>query len=65
MDPTEDRLIPPAVVFDKVSLSRTTIWRLVKRKQFPAPIPLTPGRHAWSAKAIQAWIDEKKLGVAA
>jgi prophage regulatory protein len=56
----EDRMLPPAVVFDRVSLSRTTVWRLVKRGEFPAPIPLTAGRHAWSAEEVQRWIADKK-----
>jgi predicted DNA-binding transcriptional regulator AlpA len=55
-----DRLLSPAVVFEKVSLSRTTIWRLVKSHAFPQPIRLTPGRHAWSAHDVDRWIEAKK-----
>jgi prophage regulatory protein len=61
----EDRMLPPVVVMDRVSLSRTTIWRLVKRGEFPPPIQLTKGRHAWSAEAVQGWIAGKKAAAPA
>jgi prophage regulatory protein len=55
------RLIPPAVVTDRTSLSRTTIWRMVRRGEFPAPIQISPGRVAWSEAAVDAWIASKTV----
>ena len=37
-------------------LSRTTIWRRVQDKQFPAPRQLGPRRVAWLESEIQAWL---------
>ena len=56
--PTE-RLLPPAVVMDRTSLSRTTLWRLVRAGQFPKPAQVSPGRVAWAEGAIQGWITSK------
>ena len=50
------RLLPPTVVTDRTSLSRTTIWRLVRRGEFPKPITVSPGRVAWSEAEVNAWI---------
>lgn len=54
-----DRMLPPAVVIDRTSLSRTTLWRLVKRDAFPKPVSISPGRVAWPESAVQAWIAGK------
>ncbi len=39
-------------------LGRTTIWRRVQDKQFPAPRKLGPRRVAWLESEIQAWLKE-------
>jgi prophage regulatory protein len=55
----QERLLPPAVVMDRTSLSRTTLWRLVRAGKFPAPIQVSAGRVAWSETALQQWIASK------
>ena len=39
------------------SLSRTTLWKMIRKKQFPQPIRLACGRKAFLASEIQEWID--------
>jgi prophage regulatory protein len=56
-----DRLLPPVVVIDRTSLSRTTLWRLVRRSEFPAPIQVSPNRIAWSEAAVKSWIASKMV----
>lgn len=51
-----ERLLPPAVVYDRTSLRETTVWRMVKGGNFPKPVRLSPGRIAWPESAINAWI---------
>jgi len=53
------RLLPPPVVTDRTSLSRTTLWRMVRRGEFPKPIPISPNRVAWSEAEVDAWIASK------
>lgn len=53
------RLLPPPVVTDRTSLSRTTLWRMVRRGEFPKPVQVSPGRVAWPENAVNAWISAK------
>lgn len=61
---TVDRMLAPPAVMEKTSLSRTTLWRLVKRREFPAPAKLSPGRVGWSANAVEDWLSEKREAAA-
>ena len=56
---TPDRLIPPSAVLDRTSLSRTTIWRMVRAGTFPKAVEVSPGRVAWSEAALNDWIASK------
>lgn len=40
-----------------IGLSRTTIWRLEKRGEFPAHVKLGARRIAWHRPAVYRWID--------
>jgi prophage regulatory protein len=40
-------------------LSHPTLWRMTKRKEFPQPKQLTPGRVAYLAEEVEAWLVEK------
>jgi prophage regulatory protein len=51
-----DRLITSAMVRERTSLSRTTLWRLVTQAQFPPPVQISVNRIAWSEQAIADWI---------
>lgn len=39
--------------------ARLYLWRAVKRRQFPAPLQLSPGRIAWVAHSVDAWIESR------
>lgn len=54
-----DKFLPPPVVMDRTSLSRTTLWRMVRAGTFPRPIPLSPGRVAWSEAEVSQWMAER------
>lgn len=43
-------------VCEITTLSRTTIWRLRKRKAFPAPQKMSSGRIAWRVRDVIAWV---------
>ena len=57
-----ERLLHPLVVQDRTSLSRTTIWRLIRQGNFPQPIRITNRRIAWSEAAVSVWIAAKMDG---
>jgi prophage regulatory protein len=39
-----------------VTYSRWSLTRLVKEGRFPAPVALGPGRKAWRAAEVEAWL---------
>ena len=47
-------------VIQRISLSAATIWRLRQRRDFPEPIPLSPGRVGWRETDIAAWLDRRQ-----
>jgi len=49
-------VLPRAVTEIRVGLSRTTIWRLQRRGQFPRQVRLSPNRVGWLESEINAWI---------
>ena len=48
-------------VAEKTGLAASSIWRLARQGQFPAPVRLSPGCTAWFEHEIDAWLDEKSL----
>ena len=39
-----------------VPISKSTLWRRVQAKTFPAPVKLSLGVTAWRAEDIRGWI---------
>ena len=39
----------------ETTLSRSTIWRMVKAGTFPAPVRLSPGRVGFRVEDVEAW----------
>ena len=59
-----DRILSPAEVVAKTSLSRSTIWRMSKRSEFPPPTKLSPGRIGWSLSTISRWLADREAEAA-
>jgi predicted DNA-binding transcriptional regulator AlpA len=56
------RLIAGKAVYGQngcTTLSRSTIWAMVKAGSFPAPIPISANRVAWLLDEVQAWIEAR------
>lgn len=45
-------------VMELTTLSRASIYRYIKERGFPAPIPLSPYRVAWEEEAAREWIKK-------
>lgn len=43
-------------VLKLVPVSKSTLWRRVRARTFPAPVKLSPGVTAWRAEEIRRWI---------
>lgn len=49
-------LLAPATVYERTTLSRTTVWRMVRLGEFPAPVRVSRNRIAWFEADIEAWL---------
>ncbi len=54
-----DRIIRSKEVQNKTGLSRTTIWRLERKGEFPARIPLSAGSVGWRLGEVEEWIKSR------
>ena len=46
---------------DLIPVSPSTIWRWVRKGQFPRPFQLSPGVTAWNCDEITHFIEQKRL----
>jgi prophage regulatory protein len=56
---TTTRLIRLPELLRRVPLSRSTIYQLVSRGEFPAPSRIGPRAVAWSEALVDAWAEAK------
>ncbi|HAF43524.1 MAG TPA: hypothetical protein DCK83_00905 [Gallionellaceae bacterium] len=47
--------LPLTSVKQRCTLSTSTIYRLIKKNLFPAPVRLSPGRVAWRESDVEKW----------
>ena len=61
-EPTEaqDRILRANEVQQIVGLSRSTIWRMERKGQFPARLPLGTGSIGWLKSDIEAWMQNRR-----
>lgn len=52
-------------VMAKTGLSRTHIYRLIRRADFPAPFKLSDRLTVWNEAEVDAWLNRKFHGDAA
>ncbi len=53
----EDRLLPTAVVLDRVCVSKTQLYRLINLGEFPKPAPVGRHRVGFLESEVNAWIE--------
>lgn len=42
-----------------LGISKSTLYRLIKGRSFPAPLRLSPNRVAWRSSDVDAWLDRQ------
>ncbi|SEQ64680.1 helix-turn-helix transcriptional regulator [Basfia succiniciproducens] len=52
-------LLSKARVIEITSLSATTIWRMMKKGEFPKSVRASMGRVAWHKSDIDKWLSER------
>ncbi len=58
--PSSDKIIRSKEVQEITSLSRTTLWRLERKGEFPARVALCTGSVGWRLSEVERWINERK-----
>lgn len=51
------RLIRVSVVMEKVAKSRPSIYKMIRDRKFPRPIPVSSRTVAWLESEVDAWIE--------
>jgi prophage regulatory protein len=52
-----ERLLSFQTVCEMTTVSRTTIWRMVRAGAFPKPIKVSANRKAWRGAEVKAWLE--------
>jgi prophage regulatory protein len=52
-------------VSKKLRISKTQIYRLIRKGEFPAPFKLSERVSVWNEADIDVWLAEKSAGAAA
>ena len=53
------KLLPTAVVLDRVCMSKTQLYRLINAGEFPAPAPVGRHRVGFIEAEVNAWIEQR------
>jgi prophage regulatory protein len=53
------KLLRFTAVRERTGLSRSTIWRLERRGEFPKHRRIAPNIVAWSEREVSRWIEER------
>src|SRR5262245_47947247 len=56
------KLLRFPIVRERTGLSRSTIWRLERRGEFPKHRRIAPNVVAWSEHEVSRWIEERLGG---
>lgn len=56
-----DRFLRRAEVQSRVGLSRSSVYRLCLRGEFPPPVRISPRAIAWLESEVSAWIETRLL----
>jgi prophage regulatory protein len=57
-----DSILRLPEVLARVSLSRPTLYRLIRARTFPRPVQLGPSAVGWRASDVDQWIANRRVG---
>ena len=55
-----DKIIRISLLTERLSLSKSTIYRLISQGDFPRPIPLGSRSVGWLESSINEWLASRK-----
>lgn len=53
------KLLSTRRVCEILDISRSTLWRMVRRGSFPEPLNISPGRVGFVDAEVELWIRER------
>lgn len=53
------RFIRLPETLDKTGVQKSKLWDMVKKKEFPQPIKLSPGTTVWIESEVDQWVENK------
>lgn len=59
--PSEHAILRLPQVLATVAVSRSTLYDLIKRGRFPAPVKLGLRASGWPADEVAGWVAERRL----
>ena len=65
MNTNETKLVRVRDVLKLTGISRTSLWRLIKSGDFPAPFKLGPRMNCWYDQEVRDWINSRRENQAA
>ena len=57
---SQDRIVRTSELQQIVGLSRSTIWRLEQKGDFPKRVPLGSSSVGWLKSDVEAWLQQRK-----
>ncbi|MFQ3247977.1 MAG: putative DNA-binding transcriptional regulator AlpA [Arenicella sp.] len=54
-----DKIIRIKQVLEMTGLSRTTLWRMERKNEFPKRLPLTAGSVGWRYSEVEKWVQDR------
>ncbi len=53
------RIIGPEETMERTDLSRSTLWRMEKKRKFPQRVTVSENRVGWYEDEVNEWIDTR------
>ena len=55
-----DRILRVDEVCETIGVSRTTLWRMSRRGEFPRPLRITDYLRGWRASTVAEWLEGRQ-----
>ena len=59
----KDRLLRRRQVEEITSISRSSIYRLMQKGEFPRPVKIGPAAVRWRASDLTAWLESRPVAM--
>jgi predicted DNA-binding transcriptional regulator AlpA len=61
-DYDDDRFLRIREILQRLGISRANLWRMIKRKQFPELVQISPGTKGIPLRSFRDWMKQRVAG---